>query len=295
MSMPHSKEETSGPLHSPNLAVHPTTSAALASTPEAQIITSPAIPTSSEMEKRRRVELSFRQMLAARQAEGQAEDEAWRHALVQWHRERGEHAAASTLATATITPEIPLGDNLLAPGPVAPAGAPAIHLAQPAINAAGENHILAACKPEDPEAQKRIRENTRRLVECGIVDKLSSEPASEPPSQPVESPSRPAGSSSQPAESLSRPAESPSRPAESSSRPEDTPAVDPFARVRAAHQRYMQALQEVEIMVRERRARREIDAVLAGAPLRGSGDGEILFACYLDLPNDNNVVMLSHS
>lgn len=76
------------------------------------------------MEKRRRVELSFNEMLASRQAEGQNDDEAWRQALIQWHQERGEHAAASTLATATITPEIPLGDRILDPLPAAPASAP---------------------------------------------------------------------------------------------------------------------------------------------------------------------------
>lgn len=76
------------------------------------------------MEKRRRVELSFSEMLATCQADGQADDEAWRQALIQWHQERGEHAAASTLATAVLSPEIPLADSVSAPMPAAPAGIP---------------------------------------------------------------------------------------------------------------------------------------------------------------------------
>ncbi|KAJ5463741.1 hypothetical protein N7475_008685 [Penicillium sp. IBT 31633x] len=195
------------------------------------------------MEKRRRVELSFSEMLTTCQADGQADDEAWRQALIKWHQERGEHSAASNLATAVLSPEIPLADSVLAAMPAASAGIPNTQLAQPAINAAGENHILLTCKPDDPKAQERIKENTKRLVECDIVDKLRSDPVDKPSPKPAE-------------------------PAEPPSTAEDAPEVDRFARVRAAHMRYWEAMEGVEQMIRDRGSRRSRRP--HRAPRRGS-------------------------
>jgi hypothetical protein len=103
-----------------------------------------------------------------------------------------------------------------------------IHETLPAINAAGLNHILSQCKPNDPKAQEIMKKNTARLVECGLVDKLG-------PRQPSQScaagpPPRP-----EPTQ-FTEPTES-GTPNE----PEAERKID-LSRVQAAHRRYWAAM-----------------------------------------------------
>ncbi|KAI2709132.1 hypothetical protein CBS147332_6191 [Penicillium roqueforti] len=101
--------------------------------------------------------------------------EAQRRSMNQYHYHHCGNADAIILANTSFN--IPLGGSILTSRPVTPSGGPSIHLAQPPVNAACENHILSACKPDDPSADQRIRENTRLLVDSGIVEKLGTNQA----------------------------------------------------------------------------------------------------------------------
>ncbi|KAJ6127842.1 hypothetical protein N7471_009059 [Penicillium samsonianum] len=118
--------------------------------------------------------LSFDEILALQHAEGLTDYAAWRRAIIQYNQQRGEHEATTPTA-ATTSPEIPLGQSVLTSKTAIPPGAPNVHLNQLPVNAAGENHILAACKPDDAHAKERVRENTERLVDSGIANKLCND------------------------------------------------------------------------------------------------------------------------
>ncbi|KGO75973.1 hypothetical protein PITC_011300 [Penicillium italicum] len=123
------------------------------------------------MEKNNSLPLSFEEILALRRSEGIIDYEAWRQAMVQYNQQGTEHAVATTRTTTS--PEIPLGESVLTSKTATPPGAPTIHLNQPPVNAAGENHILSTCKPNDPSAKKRLRDNTKLLIDSGVAKKLS--------------------------------------------------------------------------------------------------------------------------
>ncbi|OGE51040.1 hypothetical protein PENARI_c015G06867 [Penicillium arizonense] len=125
------------------------------------------------MEKRRRRQMNFREILASGMAD-EDNPQAWTRALVQYHREQGEHGSANVAASSHA--EIPM--SAVAPAQeliMPPPGMTRRNLALPPINAAGLNHILLQTKSHDPVAQALIKKNTKRLQECGIVEKLASE------------------------------------------------------------------------------------------------------------------------
>ncbi|KAJ5952999.1 uncharacterized protein N7479_011412 [Penicillium vulpinum] len=94
----------------------------------------------------------------------------WREPVIQYHHQCCEHASATPPAKSSS--EIPLGESALTFKLAIPPGAPNTHLTHPPINAAGENYILSACKPDDPIAKERVRENTKLLVDSGIAETL---------------------------------------------------------------------------------------------------------------------------
>jgi hypothetical protein len=72
------------------------------------------------MDKRRRVDLSFGELLQAQRAETDDSYEAWRRAIAQYHQQHGEHEAAATVATIQAEIPLPLPESVLtkmAPGP----------------------------------------------------------------------------------------------------------------------------------------------------------------------------------
>ncbi|KAJ5593655.1 hypothetical protein N7537_010559 [Penicillium hordei] len=108
------------------------------------------------MEQHHHLPLSFEEFIAFQRSESLAEYEAWGQAVVQYNQQLDEQSDATTLANTST--EIPLGEST--------------RLDHPPVNAAGENHILIACKPDDPIAHERVRENTERLINSGVVTKL---------------------------------------------------------------------------------------------------------------------------
>lgn len=50
----------------------------------------------------------------------------------------------------------------------------------PPINAAGLNHILHTCKPDDGTAQAIIKRNTENLIDAGIMSQQESLQLNEP-------------------------------------------------------------------------------------------------------------------
>ena len=92
------------------------------------------------------------------------------------------------------------------------------------MNAACENHILLACKPGDPSANQRLRENIQRLVDSGIVERLRT-------NQPLDV--------------------SPFEVAETSNTSEDD-AETSRKRVQEAHARYWEAMGEVDEVIGKR-------------------------------------------
>ncbi|KAJ5511317.1 hypothetical protein PEX1_057270 [Penicillium expansum] len=131
------------------------------------------------MEKHHPISLSFEEILALKRSEGITDYEAWRQAMVQYSQQRSEHTIVTTLATTSS--EIPLSESVLTLKTATPPGAPTIHLNQLPVNAAGENHILSTCKPDDPSAKERLRENTKLLVDSGVAEKLSIDRTLDPP------------------------------------------------------------------------------------------------------------------
>ncbi|CAI7592002.1 unnamed protein product [Penicillium glandicola] len=107
------------------------------------------------MENRHHVPLSFDELMSLQHAEGLTDYNAWRQAMIQYHQQRDCHAATTT---ATTNPQIPLSES--------------IHRNHPPVNAAGENHILKACNRDDPNSHERLKENTKRLVDCGVAESL---------------------------------------------------------------------------------------------------------------------------
>ncbi|KAJ5801734.1 uncharacterized protein N7518_003802 [Penicillium psychrosexuale] len=127
------------------------------------------------MEKHPHIPLSFDEISAFHQADSLVYEEARKQAMIQYHHQHSGHADAIILANTSFN--IPLGESILTSRPGTPSGALNIHLAQPPVNAACENHILSACKPDGPGANQRLRENTQRLVDSGIVEKLGTNQA----------------------------------------------------------------------------------------------------------------------
>ncbi|KUM56984.1 hypothetical protein ACN42_g10215 [Penicillium freii] len=93
--------------------------------------------------------------------------------VIHYNQQRGEDADPTTLANTSA--EIPLGERVLTTRTTPPSGSPTTHLNHPPVNAAGENDILITCKPDDPIAQERVRENTELLVDSGVATKLCTD------------------------------------------------------------------------------------------------------------------------
>ncbi|CAG8902706.1 unnamed protein product [Penicillium egyptiacum] len=126
------------------------------------------------MDKHHNIPLSFERMLALQRSKGLSDYEAWRQAMALYNQQRHEHAVTTT-GPAITSPELPLGESVLTSKTATASGAPKVHLDQPPVNAAGENLILARCKPDEPAAKERVRENTQRLIHSGVADKLSTD------------------------------------------------------------------------------------------------------------------------
>ncbi|CAI7612281.1 unnamed protein product [Penicillium crustosum] len=121
------------------------------------------------MEEQDHIPLSFKDIMALQRSGGLTEYEAWRQAVVYYNQQRGGQADATT------SDEIPLGESVLTSKTAPASGTPATHLNHQPVNAAGENHILIACKPRDPIAQERVRANTERLIDSGVATKLCTD------------------------------------------------------------------------------------------------------------------------
>lgn len=65
------------------------------------------------MDKRRRVDLPFRDLLEVQRKETEDHYEAWRRAMVQYHHQHGEHDAASTIAASKAEVPLPLPESVL--------------------------------------------------------------------------------------------------------------------------------------------------------------------------------------
>ncbi|KAJ5555810.1 hypothetical protein N7535_008242 [Penicillium sp. DV-2018c] len=208
----------------------------------------------------------FEAILVHRIAEGFSEDEAWRMTLSDGHMNRGETATATMVMNAAIVPEIPLPAPVLHRRLPTPPGAETWHETHPAINAAAENHILSICRPNDPVAQARMRDNTGRLVETCVVDRLCTE---QPQAQ-----SRPGAAASSTNNDGRRNNLLASYPHHSSFPDHRRRASDidnvaptiPFARVRVAHRAYQAAMDAAELQY----------GPFDGANTHGSGHGSYL-------------------
>ncbi|CRL24526.1 unnamed protein product [Penicillium camemberti] len=125
------------------------------------------------MEEQGHIPLSLKEIMALQHSKGLTEYEAWRQAVIYYNQQRGGHADATNLARTS--DEIPLGESVLTSKTAPASGTHTTHLNHPPVNAAGENHILIACKPDDPMAQERVRENTERLIDSGVATKLCTD------------------------------------------------------------------------------------------------------------------------
>jgi hypothetical protein len=110
-----------------------------------------------------------------------------------------------------------------------------IHENLPAINAAGLNHILSQCKPNDPNSQEIMKQNTARLVECGLVDKLGLG-TPQPQTPTAETTTTPSPKEFETSDKLEE-----ERKTQSSGEPGRERNID-LSRVQTAHQRYWSAM-----------------------------------------------------
>ncbi|KAF4772137.1 hypothetical protein N7455_009027 [Penicillium solitum] len=121
------------------------------------------------MKEHHRIPLSLKEIMTLQHSEGLTEYEAWRQVVIYYNQERGGHADATTLASTS--DEIPLGESVLTSKTAPASSTPATHIRQPPVNAAGESHILSACKPNEYISQQLVRENTERLIASGVATK----------------------------------------------------------------------------------------------------------------------------
>ncbi|KAJ5333787.1 uncharacterized protein N7506_007570 [Penicillium brevicompactum] len=126
------------------------------------------------MDSRRRADRSFQDLLKAERDETENVNAAWHRALGRFNSQdpKGEYIR-DLINSCT---EIPLALRVGYAKPTGPEGFPNNSNRLPAVNAAGLNHILSQCKPNDPVAREMMLNNTMRLIQSGAVEKLGFNP-----------------------------------------------------------------------------------------------------------------------